>query len=106
MADQAEHFTAWITNDTSCLEGPDVDVVVIPDKIGWHEGDGDGEPTVPQWQSDGGPVFSAVTSIDAREGDLGEAAREAEQLLGAAGWRRVEDWNVVPTGYVAAVERD
>ncbi|MFI9331983.1 hypothetical protein ACIGZJ_31130 [Kitasatospora sp. NPDC052868] len=93
------HFTAWLVNDRSALDGDDCDVTVLADQAdNWKNGK-------PDWSSTGDPLFHALTGVDARDGDTDQAIREAEQLLEAAGWRVTGTWDAVDTGYVAVVER-
>lgn len=95
-----EHFTAWITTDTSCLVGDNADVVVLRDELR-------GEPDDPDaWSSTGDPLFSSVTAIRADDGDNDEIIREARDLLESAGWELADgNWEAVPTGYIATVTR-
>jgi prevent-host-death family protein len=94
-----EHFTAWITTDTSALDQACADVVVLADEL-------QGEPDDPNpWSSTGEPLFSAATTVDAAEGDIEDAMREAEELLAAAGWTKASQWESVPTGCIVTVER-
>ena len=93
-----EHFTAWLTTDTTALDGACADVVVLADTD-------NGYADAPVWESTGDPLTHAVTTVDAREGDPEDAIREAEDLLRASGWRVVGTWAGVPTGSIATVER-
>ncbi|WP_354643913.1 hypothetical protein [Kitasatospora camelliae] len=93
------HFTAWVTTTPSCLAGDNADVVVLADTFaGYRRGK-------VEWESGGGEVFTAVTEVDAREGDDADAIRESEELLEAAGWRITGDWEGLDPGYIATVER-
>ncbi|MCG6493454.1 hypothetical protein [Kitasatospora sp. A2-31] len=96
------HFTAWLVNDVSCLAGDNCDVTVLPDEA--HDYDNDGEEVI-SWVSTGTDVFQAETTVDARDGDINQAIREAEQLLEDAGWRITGSWEAVDNAYVAEVER-
>lgn len=98
------HFTAWLTNDRSALDGDTCDVVVLADEASSYDIDGDGNET-PVWSSTGTPLLAAVTGVDAMDGDPDQAISEAEQLLAAAGWRTTGEWDAVPTGYITTVER-
>lgn len=60
-----EHFTAWITTDTSALPNGNVDISVLADEITGYQGD---DQTL-VWESTGSPVFYAETDIDAQDGD-------------------------------------
>lgn len=94
------HFTAWLTTDTTCLDQPNADVVVLRDQ---HSGDPDDKTP---WTSTGeAPVFHGVTRVDAKDGDFDAAIREAEALLHEAGWRTRGGWETVPTGSIVTVER-
>ncbi|HEU4673175.1 MAG TPA: hypothetical protein VFS32_09775 [Candidatus Limnocylindrales bacterium] len=84
-------FVAWLTTDPTCLDQDNADVVVLRDEKDVAPGEANE------------PLFSAVTSVDAADGDHGDAIREAESLLADAGWRVTGDWEPVPTGYIAAV---
>ncbi|MGW3491867.1 helix-turn-helix domain-containing protein [Streptomyces sp. NPDC001054] len=115
----AQHFTAWMTNDWSCLEGDDMDVSVLEDEAvsyreeilseDWDPATGDVVREVretPMWESNGNRVFWALTGVDAREGDVEEGIKVAEELLDAAGWRRVGDWEATTSSYIVTVEYD
>lgn len=89
------HYTAWLTTASSALDTACADVVVLADE----------ETSPGQWTSTGDPLMQATTTVSARDGNPAEAIREAEQLLVAAGWRIVGNWDAVPTGYTVTVER-
>lgn len=93
------YYTAWLTNAPSALDGTLTEVTVLPDKI---VGERDGQP---DRTSVGNPLFHAVTTVDARDGDEDQATREAEDLLTPAGWRLTGDWRGVTTGCTVTVER-
>lgn len=94
-----EHFTAWLTTDTSCLDQACADVVVLRDELR-------GEPDDPNaWSSTGDPLFTATTTVDAKDGDQADAMREAEELLQAAGWELDGKWEPVTTGATVTVTR-
>jgi hypothetical protein len=48
------------------------------------------------WTTDSSkPIaFHAVTTVDARDGDDADGVTQAEELLRAAGWRTVGQWDV------------
>lgn len=111
------HYTAWMTNDSSCLSGTFMDVTVIEDiaisydeEIVSEEYDADtGEilrevVEVPVWASQGPQMFYAETGVDARDGDAEDGIREAEALMEKAGWKVVEAWEATDTSYIATVE--
>lgn len=95
----SKHYTAWLTTDPSCLDQGCADVVVLADEL---RGESDDRNA---WSSTGDPLFSAVTTVDARDGDYQDAEREAEDLLTAAGWKVDGAWVAVPTGATATVTR-
>lgn len=95
-----EHYTAWITTDTSCLDQDNADITVLRDEQLGADGDPNG------WSSTGDPVHYATTSINARTGDHDDIVAEAKALLAAAEWDVTGTWEAVPTGYTATVERD
>ncbi|MFF0409119.1 hypothetical protein ACFYUY_01620 [Kitasatospora sp. NPDC004745] len=96
------HFTVWVVNDTSSLGGDNCEVEVKADAPHtYYEGD---EKRI-SWESTGDPLLQHVTSVDARDGDIDDAIREAEELLEAAGWRIAGRWDAVDTAYIAEVER-
>lgn len=86
-------FVAWLTTDPTCLDQDNADVVVLRDE----------KDVAPGETNE--PLFSAVTSVPAKDGDHDDAIREAESLLADAGWRVTGDWEPVPTGCFAAVTR-
>jgi hypothetical protein len=94
-----EHFTAWLTCDTSCLDQPNADVVVLRDELR-------GEPDDPNaWFSTTDEHFRAVTNVEAKGGDHDDMIREAESLLDDAGWKIDGAWEPVDTGYIVPVTR-
>lgn len=98
------HFTAWLVNAPSDLDGDNCDVTVLADEITSYDTDEDGNET-PVWASNGGRVFYALTGISARDGDIDEALQEAKQLLAAAGWRLAGAWEAADNAYLVTVER-
>lgn len=94
-----EHFTAWLTTDPSCLDQACADVVVLRDEL---RGEAD-DPNA--WASTDDERFSAVTTVDAKDGDQVDAMREAVELLEAAGWKLDGEWEAVPTGATVTVTR-
>jgi hypothetical protein len=94
------HFTAWLVNDASCLETPFMDVTVIEDEL-----IGDDPADERAWASNGDPLFHAVTTVDAEDGDIDTAQYEATDLLSAAGWQTVGNWDVVDNAYIVTVAR-
>jgi hypothetical protein len=96
------HFTAWLVNDTSCLDQPNMDITILEDAlIGDPEDDG-------AWTTDSSkPIaFHAITDTDARDGDIAEGIRQAEHLLANAGWSTVGSWDATDNAYTITVERD
>lgn len=100
------HFTAWITTDPSCLEGPYADVVVIEDEIFGYRLDenGDADHTKPLWESTGEWVFHAPTAIR-YDDDHDLMLKRAVEVLDTNGWSLTGHWEGVTTGYVATVIR-
>lgn len=88
-----EHFYAWITTDTTCLDQGCADVVVLRDENDVQPGETNE------------PLFTATTTVNAEDGDHEDAMREAAELLAAAGWRMEGAWEATDTGYIAAVTR-
>lgn len=95
------HFTAWLTNDPSCLDQPCIDLTVLEDE---PIDDADGKI---EWVTDSSkdPEFYAVTTVEATADDIDDAFKQAEQLLDDAGWRIVGHWDVNTTSYTVTVER-
>lgn len=115
------HFTAWLVNDTSCLDQGCMDITVLEDCItGYREGEVVGDidlatgrgdlhrEEIPVWSTDTTKpqAFYAVTAVDARDGDVKTAMDEAADLMSAAGWRIVGDWDAVDNAYIVTVARD
>ena len=94
-----EHFTAWLTTDPTCLDQACADVVVLADELRGEPDDRDA------WFSTGDPLFTATTTVDAKDGDQGDAIREAVDLLDAEGWRVDGKWEAVTTGATVTVTR-
>jgi hypothetical protein len=96
----AAHFTAWLVNDTTCLDQPNMDITVLEDEL--ISADPQDQRA---WASKGDPIFHAVTTVDAAHGNIDDAIREAENLLAAAGWRTTGDWEAADTAYTVTIER-
>lgn len=98
----ATHFTAWLVNDPSCLDQGCCDVTILEDQLIGADPHNDAD-----WSTDTSKpeAFYAVTTVDAKDGDSNEAIREAEELMSAAGWRVLGDWNAAPNAYIVTVER-
>lgn len=120
MSDTAQHFTAWLVNDTSCLDQGCMDVSVLEDRVisyRTQEKSSEYDPVtggvtveeeeIPQWTTDSSkpPAFYAVTTVDAKSGDVADGQAEAVELMRAAGWATVGGWDVLPNAYVVTVER-
>ena len=106
----SDHFTAWLTTDSSALEDDLCDVTVLRDEPSGTRTDDFGNETE-DWTSVGDPVFYAKTSIRHDQGaDDGSGATAAEQeardLLENAGWRLTGSWEAVTTGGTVTVSRD
>jgi hypothetical protein len=101
----ATHFTAWLVNDPSCLTGDTCDITVLRDEPVTYRTGSDGQET-PVWGSTGDPLLHADTTVDARDGDIAEAQREAEELLAASGWRVAGGWEATDNAYIVTVERE
>jgi hypothetical protein len=97
------HFTAWLVNDPSALDQACMDISILEDELIGADPEDDGA-----WSTDSSkPVaFYAVTTVDAREGDIDDAQDEAEDLMSATGWRTVGKWDAVDNAYIVTVERD
>lgn len=94
------HYTAWLTTDRSALDGDCMDIEVIQDEL---LSDDPTDETA--WTPTGTSHFHAVTSVDAADGDIDDAIKEAEKLLWDAGWRIVGKWDVTPNAYTVTVAR-
>ncbi|MET9804674.1 hypothetical protein [Streptomyces sp. NPDC006368] len=96
------HFTAWLVNDTSCLDTPFMDVTVLEDELV-----GEDPADHAAWTTDGDkPIaFHALTTVDARDGDINHGIAQAEAAMNVAGWRTVGSWDAVDNAYIATVER-
>ncbi|MFD3336130.1 hypothetical protein ACFWV1_26305 [Streptomyces sp. NPDC058700] len=96
------HFTAWLTNDASCLDQPCIDLTVLEDTL---NGDSDDNAS---WVTDSGKerAFYAVTTVEADADDISEAFVQAKDLLEDANWQIVGDWEATPNAYVVTVARD
>lgn len=46
-----------------------------------------------------------MTDVNAQDGGIDDGQDAAQDILGAAGWRIVDDWRATPSAYVATVER-
>jgi hypothetical protein len=97
------HYTAWLVNDTSCLDQACMDLTVLEDELigGDPEKRGD-------WSTDASKdrAFYGVTAVDAEEGDIQKATEEAEDMLREAGWRMTDKWEAVTNAYIVTVERE
>ncbi len=102
-ASEEKHYTAWLTTDLDTLAGVCADVIVRRDELYAEWGEEE------RWVSTNVTVATVTTTVDVQNGSIDISARaqaQAEELLTAAGWRAVDDWNweQVPTGYTATVE--
>lgn len=96
-----DHFTAWLTNDVSALETDYMDITVLRDELI------SGDPDDPRaWAATTEQAFYAVTTVNAKDGDIDAAQSEAKELLANGGWRIVGDWDATPNAYTATVARD
>lgn len=96
------HFTAWLVNDTSCLDQGCMDLTVLQDQlIGGDPEDERGWST----DTEQPQAFYAVTTVDAADGDIDTAQAEAKDLLEQAGWRLAGNWDATPNAYTVTVER-
>lgn len=100
----ATHFTAWLVNDASALDTDFMDLTVIEDEAISYDVDDEGNET-PVWSSQGEQQLHAVTTVPAKGGDIDDAQDQAEDLLQAAGWQTVGDWDVTDNAYIITVER-
>lgn len=96
-----DHFTAWLVNDASALETACMNITVLQDEL--ISADPEDERA---WASTTEQAFHAVTTVDAKDGDIDVAQAEAKELLSAAGWRIVGDWDTTPNAYTVTVARD
>lgn len=97
----AMHFTAWLVNDTSCLDQDNCDITIIEDQL--IAGDPEDDRN---WATDSckPPAFYATTSVNAKGGDIDAALTEARELMAAAGWQPVGAWQAADTAYIVTVE--
>jgi hypothetical protein len=102
MTTTPRHFTAWMANDPSVLDQPFMDVTVLEDEATSYRTE---TREVPEWSSTGKQAFYGVTTVDAREGDAQDGIKQAEELLGAAGWRIAGKWEATDSAYLVTVER-
>lgn len=98
----ATHFTAWLVNDTSCLDQACMDITILEDQLIGGDPDRDDN-----WSTDSSKpqAFHAVTTVDAEDGDFEQAEEEARDLMEAAGWRITGSWQSVDVGAIATVEK-
>jgi hypothetical protein len=99
----ARHFTAWLVNDHSALDQPNMDIAILEDTLIGADPADDGA-----WATDSSKptAFYAVTTVDARDGDAEDGCSQAEDLMSDAGWRMVGKWEAVDNAYIVTVERD
>ncbi len=96
------HFTAWLVDDPSCLDQAHMDITVLEDTVTGYSDDGQ----TPVWSTAAGSPtrFHALTGVDAREGDVADGQRQAEELLREAGWVPAGAWEANATGAIVTVE--
>lgn len=101
-----QHFTAWLTIDAGCLDQSNADVMILEDMAITASGP-DGTIQEGDWACDAGKsrVFYAITSQDAKEGDMDKAMEEAESLMSQAGWSTVGKWQAADNAYTITVEQ-
>lgn len=97
------HFTAWLVNDPSALDQPCMDVAILEDQLIGMDPEDESA-----WATDSSKptAFYAVTTVDARHGDAEDGCDQAEDLMRAAGWKTVGQWDTVDNAYIVTVERD
>lgn len=95
------HFTAWMINDRSMLDQPNMGVTILEDTLIGSDPDNEGH-----WATDSTKpmAFYAVTTVDARDGEGQDGVNEAMALMSAAGWDTVGKWEPTPSAYTATVE--
>ena len=98
-----EHFTAWVTTDSSMLAGEYCDVVVLRDEEKPQEREDGTMGTL--WVSQGDPLFHIPTTVKAAGDDTEEAFKQAAELLAEAGWTVEGSWTPVTSGGIATVSR-
>lgn len=96
------HFTAWLVNDASALDTGCMDITILQDML-----IGEDPADERNWSCDAGKptAFHAVTTVDAKDGDIDDAIAEARDLMEAAGWQIAGDWDAVDNAYIVTVER-
>lgn len=97
------HFTAWLVNDTSCLDQDNCDITILQDQL--IAGDPEDDHN---WATDASKptAFHAITSVNAKNGDIDAALDEARTLMAAAGWQLVGGWEAADNAYTVTVEKD
>lgn len=102
---EVKHFTAWLVNDRTCLDQDYMDVTILQDML-VIDGPDHGGRFREHWETDPeeAPAYYAITTVNAREGDIEEGQKQAKALLADAGWQTVDDWTVLENAYTITVE--
>jgi hypothetical protein len=79
-----------------------MDITILQDLLLCGDDDDDRN-----WSTDIGKpqAFYAVTTVDAKDGDIDDAIVEARHLMESAGWRIAGDWDATDNAYIVTVER-
>lgn len=93
------HFRAWLVNDP--LDQENCDIFILEDKCIGEPGD------ECSWSTDTtkNPAFYALAAVNAKDGAIEDACREAERVMRLAGWQTVGDWETTANAYTATVVR-
>lgn len=99
---EIRHFTAWLTNVSSCLSGNVMDVTVLEDTLIGSDPENHGH-----WATDSSKEqpFYAETTVPVEEDRVEDAMDQARDLLENAGWRIAGGWQATPNAYTVPVER-
>ena len=102
---EVKHFTAWLVNDRTWLDQDNMDVTVLQDMLVIDGADYGGQ-FKEHWETDPeeAPAYYAITTVNAREGDIEEGQKQAKDLLADAGWQTVDGWTVLENAYTITVE--
>lgn len=94
------HFTAWLVNDRSALDGDFMDITILEDELRGEDPEDEGA-----WSSTSNQVFYATTSVRVDDGDIDDARAEARKLIEDASWEIAGDWDITDNAYIVTVER-
>lgn len=101
------HYTAWLANVDSVLDGTQTDIAVTIDEIHGYDVDDEGNET-PVWTSTSELAMDPVeTGVELDDEDCdSKSVRAAERILAEHGFTVISGWDYTDNALTADVERN